>query len=164
MKVIRNRYGTQIQSFVADLKLPFLSDHPAADEGNKPFRGVFIRAPVVEAVNVSSSHTSSTEENGTSGKKGPVEVLGVYQRQQREPQQPVQGGEDGDKMDGVVDEDIVAVRQANVFGTSFHPELTSDMRIHVWWLGQVLDAIVAASSTNKQGEEVKLVHRSEVLN
>lgn len=37
--------------------------------------------------------------------------------------------------------DIIAVRQGNVFGTSFHPELTSDIRIHAWWLMQVLDAI-----------------------
>lgn len=37
--------------------------------------------------------------------------------------------------------DIVAVRQANVFGTSFHPELTGDPRIHVWWLEQVLKTV-----------------------
>jgi 5'-phosphate synthase pdxT subunit len=37
--------------------------------------------------------------------------------------------------------DIVAVRQANVFGTSFHPELTGDARIHVWWLQQVVEAV-----------------------
>lgn len=37
--------------------------------------------------------------------------------------------------------DIVAVRQANVFGTSFHPELTGDPRIHVWWLEQVVKAV-----------------------
>lgn len=37
--------------------------------------------------------------------------------------------------------DIIAVRQANVFGTSFHPELTGDPRIHVWWLEQVLKAV-----------------------
>jgi 5'-phosphate synthase pdxT subunit len=56
-------------------------------------------------------------------KKGSVEVLGVYR-----------GGEEGV-------EDIVAVRQGNVFGTSFHPELTDDVRIHVWWLRQVVDAL-----------------------
>ncbi|OXV06983.1 hypothetical protein Egran_05251 [Elaphomyces granulatus] len=33
--------------------------------------------------------------------------------------------------------DIVAVRQGTVFGTSFHPELTDDPRIHMWWLHQV---------------------------
>jgi len=37
--------------------------------------------------------------------------------------------------------DIVAVRQANVFGTSFHPELTGDPRIHGWWLGEVVKAV-----------------------
>ena len=39
--------------------------------------------------------------------------------------------------------DIVAVRQGNVFGTSFHPELTKDQRIHVWWLGEVIKALEA---------------------
>ncbi|KAK4914395.1 hypothetical protein LTR28_013676, partial [Elasticomyces elasticus] len=38
------------------------------------------------------------------------------------------------------DGDIIAVRQGNVVGTSFHPELTGDARIHVWWLKQVLEA------------------------
>lgn len=37
--------------------------------------------------------------------------------------------------------DIIAVRQANVFGTSFHPELTGDPRIHIWWLEQVIKAV-----------------------
>ena len=37
--------------------------------------------------------------------------------------------------------DIVAVKQGNVFGTSFHPELTEDARIHIWWLEQVRDMI-----------------------
>lgn len=34
--------------------------------------------------------------------------------------------------------DIIAVRQANVLGMSFHPELTADSRIHVWWLREIL--------------------------
>ena len=34
--------------------------------------------------------------------------------------------------------DIVAVRQGNVLGTSFHPELTNDARIHTWWLQQLV--------------------------
>ncbi|KAL8763817.1 MAG: hypothetical protein Q9194_007245, partial [Teloschistes cf. exilis] len=44
---------------------------------------------------------------------------------------------------GLEDEvgDVVAVRQRNVFGTSFHPELTSDERIHIWWLKEVLKSI-----------------------
>lgn len=30
---------------------------------------------------------------------------------------------------------VVAVRQNNLIGTSFHPELTSDVRFHSWFLG-----------------------------
>ena len=38
-------------------------------------------------------------------------------------------------------EDVIAVKQGNVFGISFHPELTADPRIHVWWLQEVLQAV-----------------------
>jgi 5'-phosphate synthase pdxT subunit len=31
-------------------------------------------------------------------------------------------------------ESVVAVRQGNVIGTSFHPELTEDVRLHQWFL------------------------------
>ena len=30
---------------------------------------------------------------------------------------------------------VVAVRQGNLFGTSFHPELTDDTSLHSWFLG-----------------------------
>lgn len=32
-------------------------------------------------------------------------------------------------------EKLVAVRQGNLVGTSFHPELTSDIRFHEWFVG-----------------------------
>lgn len=32
------------------------------------------------------------------------------------------------------DADVVALRQGNVFVTSFHPELTKDRRLHEWWV------------------------------
>ncbi|KAL2153688.1 hypothetical protein VTH82DRAFT_4843 [Thermothelomyces myriococcoides] len=133
VRVLRNRYGTQLQSFVADLDLRFLG------EGAAPFKAVFIRAPVVERVIApeEKEREEEREEGETGSAKAPgkeqgkrehVEVLGVYrgQGQQAEP------GEKGD---------IVAVRQGNVFGTSFHPELTDDVRIHVWWLEHVVDAV-----------------------
>jgi 5'-phosphate synthase pdxT subunit len=46
------------------------------------------------------------------------------------------------------DGDIVAVRQGNVFGTSFHPELTGDERIHAWWLGEVVKAVGLAEQSS----------------
>lgn len=151
VRVARNRYGTQIQSFVANLDLPFLGSKN--DDG--PFRGVFIRAPVVEEINVKNpgsavinaaakmtttppTTTATTnghgpvrsEADGEIPQKGaeqrdPVRVLGVYKKD---------GAQDGE-------EDIVAVMQNNVFGTSFHPELTDDTRIHAWWLWDVIKQI-----------------------
>ena len=37
--------------------------------------------------------------------------------------------------------DVIAVQQGNVVGTSFHPELTGDSRMHLWWLSIVRDAV-----------------------
>lgn len=37
-----------------------------------------------------------------------------------------------------IDEKIVAVRQGNIIGTSFHPELTEDLAIHKYFLNLVL--------------------------
>lgn len=34
------------------------------------------------------------------------------------------------------DADVVALRQGNIFVTSFHPELTKDNRLHQWWVGE----------------------------
>lgn len=137
VRVLRNRYGTQIQSFVADLDLPFLGKE---EGGERPFRGVFIRAPVVEEIispvsGLTGHESESDGVNGTNGvderTKEPVEVLGVFRKNP--------GSENGES--GEPEEDIVAVRQRNVFGTSFHPELTDDIRIHVWWLRRVLETV-----------------------
>ncbi|CCC11687.1 hypothetical protein SMACR_04670 [Sordaria macrospora] len=130
VKVLRNWYGTQIQSFVGDLRLPFLEE----EQDKKPFRGVFIRAPVVEEIITSGSGTA---ENAV--ELGNDEIARLKERQKTEKVQVLgtypkpQGTGEGD--------DIVAVRQGNVFGTSFHPELTDDVRIHVWWLKQVVEGL-----------------------
>jgi 5'-phosphate synthase pdxT subunit len=42
MKVLRNAYGRQLDSFEVDVKIPEI--------GDKPFRAVFIRAPTIEKV------------------------------------------------------------------------------------------------------------------
>ncbi|CAO1625551.1 unnamed protein product [Parajaminaea phylloscopi] len=34
------------------------------------------------------------------------------------------------------DADVVALRQDNIFVTSFHPELTRDNRLHQWWVNE----------------------------
>lgn len=91
LRVDRNAYGRQIDSFESELDVPVL--------GSKPFRGIFIRAPKITSV-------------------GPdIEILC---------QQPENGP--------------VAARQGNLLVCSFHPELSGDLRFHVYFLDIVKNA------------------------
>lgn len=87
IKVKRNAFGGQKESFETDLNVSVL--------GEKPFRGVFIRAPAIEKVG----------EN--------VKVLAKYRGM------------------------IVAAEEDNLLSVGFHPELTSDTRIHEYFLKKV---------------------------
>ncbi len=88
IRVRRNAFGRQVDSFETLLKVPAL--------GPSPFPAIFIRAPLIERV-------------------GPrVEVLA------RIPDGPV-----------------VAARQDNLLVSAFHPELTSDLRFHRYFLDLV---------------------------
>lgn len=138
----RNHFGRQIESFVADVDLPFLAESGAAAS----FPGVFIRAPIVEKLLPHSAELRRVEGDSTGESRGiaaqldksDVEVLAVLPGRTTRMKG---GGVDGlDAESGDV-HDIVAVRQGNIIGTSFHPELTDDSRIHVWWLDQVLKTI-----------------------
>lgn len=142
VRVNRNHFGRQTESFEADLNLPFLKDGPSATP--TPFKGIFIRAPVVERI-LPSVAGEQLEEAGQEetviapGKDDtasvwPVEIMATLPGRSRKLADKI-GVSGFDEDTG----DIVAVRQQNVFGTSFHPELTSDASIHVWWLRQVLD-------------------------
>ena len=141
VRVNRNHFGRQNESFEADLDLPFLAD---ADGQSGPFHGVFIRAPVVEEVGSKGKEwqmlseqtetivTAPPQSADTVAPQYSVEILGRVARSRDEdsPQPQKRTAHEGD---------IVAVKQGHVFGTSFHPELTDDARIHVWWLRQVLE-------------------------
>jgi 5'-phosphate synthase pdxT subunit len=85
----RNAFGRQHESFEVDLEIPVL--------GKEPFRGIFIRSPIVN--NVGDSVTILTKLN--------------------------------DK--------IVAVKQNNIIGTSFHPELSADRRLHELFIKDILE-------------------------
>jgi len=82
--VERNAYGTQINSFETDLDILAL--------GEKPFHGVFIRAPKI----------ISTGKN--------VEILALH------------------------DGNPVLIRENNIIGATFHPELSGDTRLHEWFI------------------------------
>lgn len=152
VRVNRNYFGRQTESFEADLNLPFLSDEPSLE--NTPFRGVFIRAPVVEKilrqVTGEQKEEASRDETVTAPGKDvvangheaqPVQVMATLPGRSKRLAEKLEAA-------GLSEEvgDIIAVRQRNVFGTSFHPELTPDARIHVWWLRQVLESVQATAS------------------
>lgn len=139
VRVHRNHFGRQIESFVADLDLPFLSRGDGASKpASAPFPGVFIRAPIVEKILSSDTTTTTTTKKQPSSSA--VDILAVLPGRK--------GMVDGVSQSTADDSvgDIVAVRQANIFATSFHPELTDDIRIHVWWLEQVLQSLPSTSS------------------
>jgi len=150
VRVNRNHFGRQVESFVTDLNLPFLQDTNAGtDDANSPFQGIFIRAPIVEKilphvegeqkeeqlreemVIAPSRQVESTEARNAMSKN--VEVLGLL------PSIAKNAGPAASPIEAEAEAGhIIAVRQGNVFGTSFHPELTADIRIHVWWLTQLM--------------------------
>ncbi|PMD40629.1 pyridoxine [Hyaloscypha variabilis F] len=152
VRVNRNHFGRQIESFEANLDLPFLqeADGKAFDTSQLPFRAIFIRAPVVEKLlpNVAGVQEGEAKVEDTVIAPSRVMDESVSKKielAQVEIMATLPGRTAALKnTDTIVDPeagDIIAVRQANVFGTSFHPELTGDPRIHVWWLEQVVKAV-----------------------
>ena len=95
IRVRRNAFGRQLNSFEMDLEVPAL--------GDGRYHAIFIRAPVIEEA-------------------GPqVELLARLQ-----------------------DGRCVAARQGNLVATAFHPELTTDLRFHSYFLGVVTGKGVCA--------------------
>ena len=142
VRVNRNYFGRQTESFESALDLPFLYTN-----GRDPFRGIFIRAPIVEKV---LQPVLGVQENGSAEEdtvvapaRDPVdrdyqavEIMARLPGRSRALQEKLTDLRLGDEIG-----DIIAVRQRNCFATSFHPELTEDARIHTWWLKQVQASI-----------------------
>ena len=153
VKVNRNYYGRQTESFEAEIDLPFLDTGKLGI--NDPFPGVFIRAPVVEKIlpQVTGEQLDDAclkdtviaparEKEKQTGEKNrnSVQVLAKL---------PGRSQVLKNKFDmlGLENEsgDIIAVQQQNVLGTTFHPELTEDARIHVWWLRKVKETVLTTT-------------------
>lgn len=108
IEVTRNAFGRQLDSFETDLVYEFLTPGP--------FETVFIRAPVVTAVGPSDASAKDVIVSENPYKNpAPVEILKTVTRKDQEL--------------------VVAVRQGNKLGTSFHPELSNeDYRFHRWFI------------------------------
>lgn len=145
----RNHFGRQVESFQANLQLPFLGS-TAEVAADKPYRCVFIRAPVVEKIlphkegvqdgeaerddTIVAPSKTPADDLAREEVKEEVEIMAKISTRRPELKDNPEHNHTGA-------EDIIAVRQGNVFGTSFHPELTEDPRIHAWWLEEVLKAV-----------------------
>lgn len=161
VRVNRNHFGRQTDSFQANLNLPFLGSTKDVSK-ERPYRCVFIRAPVVEEIlpHRPGEQTEEGEKDETvvAPSKVPVDELA---REELDAKVEVMATlslrnpklQEGHEHVHAGTEDIIAVRQGNVFGCSFHPELTDDPRIHVWWLGEVMDAV-------ERRQEFELVDRT----
>lgn len=119
------------------------------DAARRPFRAIFIRAPIVERLlptaegiqereaeaedTIIAPSRAMDESVAKKIKLAGVEIMATLPGRTA----AIKNAETNLDPDAG---DIIAVRQANVFGTSFHPELTGDPRIHVWWLEQVVKA------------------------
>ena len=159
MRVNRNHFGRQTESFEIDLDLPFLKEigsNNAVEDRPSPFRTIFIRAPVVERLLpiVSGEQVGEAALAGTviAPSLEPLNSSAAHLvNQQVEVLATLPGRKEAVSevprevsLEATADTevgDIVAVKQGNVFGTSFHPELTRDPRIHVWWLKQVIELV-----------------------
>ncbi|KAH4995138.1 glutaminase [Parastagonospora nodorum] len=158
VRVNRNHFGRQQESFQANLDLPFLGS-TATMAKEQPYRCVFIRAPVVEKLlpHVEGEQKEEADLDATivAPSKTPVDE---FAKKELNAQVEVMarlslknpGLQENQEHEHKGKEDIIAVRQGNVFGCSFHPELTEDARIHAWWLGEV----VKAAERRKQFELV----------
>jgi pyridoxal 5'-phosphate synthase pdxT subunit len=153
VRVNRNHFGRQTESFQANLDLPFLRnpDMKWSDTKVEAFRAIFIRAPIVEKllpvaggrqegeVAIGGTVVAPSKPVDTTVVRnfclGEIEVMGVLPGRAAALDDATK-----ERLDAEAG-DIIAVRQANVFGTSFHPELTGDSRIHVWWLEQVVKEV-----------------------
>jgi len=110
--VRRNGYGTQLESFEVML------DIPALREPERPFAGVFIRAPIIEHVDGSAPSSSSIH----------TEIVA------RVPTSCLPAELQEDAASGSTDYTVVAMRQGRKFVTTFHPELTKDERLHEFFV------------------------------
>ncbi|CAL5432071.1 unnamed protein product [Camellia sinensis] len=141
--VHRNFFGSQIQSFEAELLVPSI----AAKEGGPPtFRGVFIRAPAILEV-------------------GPdVEVLADILVPSNKTVDPNSTLDSQEESTGTADKVIVAVKQGNLLGTAFHPELTADTRWHSYFLKMVGEVVEGASSSSivAVGEEFSFYQQPKI--
>ncbi|KAI9466664.1 PdxT/SNO family [Lactarius psammicola] len=115
VKITRNGWGSQVESFEAPLQVSGLRD------AHIPFPGVFIRAPIVVGLLSMASEPH-------------IHVISRIPDSLLPRSSPDEGP----------DRAIVALRQGRHLLTTFHPELTCDSRFHEYFVHEcVLPSLVS---------------------
>lgn len=118
VRIGRNGFGSQLESFEAELELGAFPD------ASHPFTGIFIRAPIV------LSFTAPDPER-------PIEIIARLPTNLLPDNLPYScpgGATAGDPSSKVDPRTIVALRQGRTLLTTFHPELTRDDRFHEYFV------------------------------
>ncbi|GJE99756.1 SNO glutamine amidotransferase [Phanerochaete sordida] len=124
VKIARNGWGSQVESFEAPLEVEGLR------ESNRPFHGIFIRAPVVLDVMPALTDAPIQVISRISSSLLPASV-GPLDEDDTDPRDP---------------RTIVALRQGKHLLTTFHPELTKDYRFHEYFVVECVLPTMAASA------------------
>lgn len=141
IRVNRNHFGSQLDSFAAELELPVLEDLKNITQNQEllykgnGFECVFIRAPVVEATNISSLQPSVYLKplDSESSNLATAPIPTGWEEVQKQNKVQVLASLPA-HLSKTNQELCVAVLQGRILGTSFHPELTKDPRLHMWWI------------------------------
>ncbi|GAA5902230.1 putative pyridoxal 5'-phosphate synthase [Sporobolomyces salmoneus] len=120
VRVGRNSYGRQLQSFSHPLQLSFLPADSA------PLLATFIRAPLLDRI-LEPSPSSP-----------PLEILARIPKELVPTPQRAQAATGGEARVGE-DSDVVMYKQGGLVASSWHPELNrDDSRVHEWWVKEVV--------------------------
>ncbi len=121
IKVRRNAFGPQRFSFETTLNIPVL--------GTEPLNAIFIRGPVILSAGAGVDVMARVDANiGRLGKTA---------------------GSAPDES-ALYDSYIVMARQSNLLVSSFHPELTDDLRVHHYFLQMVEGLLPPAISEEEK--------------
>ncbi|POY75004.1 hypothetical protein BMF94_1980 [Rhodotorula taiwanensis] len=135
VRVSRNRFGRQLQSFAHPLALDFLSPP------RPPLLATFIRAPALHSIlPLAATSVDSSEANQSpSAQPPPVECLVRLPPAllaSVAPPKPALGNPAlAHPTPAGPENDVVMWKQGDLLASSWHPELNKDdARVHEWWV------------------------------